>query len=451
MDFRALFHAKNEPAASLVSGGRLTLPASLESGRVPGLAGAILYFVSFTVFALIIWASFARITEVAVASGELAPTGSLVSVEHLEGGLVDRIMVREGQRVERGEVLMTLRPAAASSDLGQLQIRAANLELQRIRLDALLAGNKPDFGKTGLAYPGLAGDQSQVLAAWRELNKQSDNALRSKLAQKKLEIQALEKQRDGLTTQVSIQRQQLEIREKILREGFTSRRDYLDVKLRFEQSKNELVRITGRLETAREEARETITRLAEQGADARSKLVEERSKAASELAETRKSIAKLADRFERLEVRAPVAGLVQELVVTSAGQVLGAGKAAALIVPSGAELVAQVQVKPVDIANISIGQPVNVTITAYDPNLVGILTGKISQVSPATFKTEKGETYYKALVTLDRGWQDRSDEKKLPLIPGMVVRANIVTGAKSIMRYLLKPVFRSLDRAFSER
>ena len=451
MNFRALFRrSQASPVAEPIHGARLTLPASLESGRVPGLASGVLHFASLTVFALIVWASFATITEMAVASGELAPAGSVVAVEHLEGGLVDQILVREGQRVARNETLMILRGASASNDLGQLQVRAAGLELQRIRLDALLAGTTPDFGRTGVEFPALAGDQQKVFDAWRELNKQGYDALSSKQTQKKLAVAALEIQKSGMQTQVDIQRQQLEIRESILKEGFTSRRDYLDAKLRFEQAKTELARIAGQLETVREEARETTSRLAELGADWQGKLVDERSKAASDLAETRKTIAKLTDRFDRLVVRAPVAGVVQELVVKSPGQVLGAGKTAALIVPSGAEVVAQVQVKPDDIAHIAVGQPVNVTITAYDPNLFGVLSGKISRLSPATFQTEKGETYYKAIVALDKNWQDTGGGK-LPLLPGMVVRADIVTGAKSIMRYLLKPVFRSLDRAFSER
>ncbi|MHA1524872.1 MAG: HlyD family type I secretion periplasmic adaptor subunit [Alphaproteobacteria bacterium] len=450
MNFQALSGGQHRhPAAELIDGERLTLPASLESGRVPGLASGVLHFASLTVFAVIIWASFAKITEMAVASGELAPVGSVVAVEHLEGGLVDKILVREGQRVARNEALMVLRGTSASNDLEQLQVRAANLELQRIRLDALLAGTIPDFGTTGAAFPDLAKDQQNVFDAWRDLNKQGYEALRSKLTQKKLAVSALENQNSGLQTQVDIQRQQLEIRASILKEGFTSRRDYLDAKLRFEQAKTDLARIAGQLATEREAVRETTTRLAELSADWRGKLIDERSKAASDLAETRKTLAKLADRATRLVVRAPVAGLVQDLVIKSPGQVLGAGKIAALIVPTSAEVVAQVQVKPDDIGHIAVGQPVNITVTAYDPNVFGVLTGKISHLSPATFQTEKGETYYKAIVALDHSWQETNG--KLPLLPGMVVRANIVTGAKSIMRYLLKPVFRSLDRAFSER
>jgi len=239
------------------------------------------------------------------------------------------------------------------------------------------------------------------------------------------------------------------MRQEMLAEGFTSRKDFLDAQSSFRQAEADLAAINGRLAGAREGVAEARNKALEDKAEARRTLLEDDARISRELAEAEQSLIKFRDRSDRLYIRSPIRGTVKELATKSVGKVLRPGDIAARIVPLADRVVAEVQVSPRDIAYVTPGLDAEITITAIDPSKYGKLRGKVARVSPSTFQTEKGETYYRAVIELDAASLGASDFPTL--LPGMIVQANIVTGAKSVMRYLLKPVVRSLDRAFAER
>jgi adhesin transport system membrane fusion protein len=188
------------------------------------------------------------------------------------------------------------------------------------------------------------------------------------------------------------------------------------------------------------------------------KLSEERVKAASDMAETEQQLVKLADRFERLLVRAPSNGIVQELAPKSIGEVVKAGDPLARIVPAR-ELVAEVRIDPKDSGHIHADADAEIRLLTFDSAIFGSVRGKVEFVSATTFNPPPGqaapgqtstEPYYKATVRL---LQDHvsSGATSYPIAPGMVLQAHIQTGSKSIIRYMFKPVFNSLDLAFAER
>ena len=205
---------------------------------------------------------------------------------------------------------------------------------------------------------------------------------------------------------------------------------------------------------------EAESALAQADAVAAQKIAEERTKATSDLAETERQVAKFSDRFERLLVRAPSAGLVQELAPKAAGEVLKPGDVVARIVPSGFELVAEVRIDPKDSGHIKAGAHAEVKFATFDSAIFGTVPGKVERISATTFSPQFGappfhgqsaaEPYYKAIIRLEHPYVGSGPAKR-PITPGMVVQAEIVTGAKSIVRYLLKPVYNSLDVAFTER
>jgi HlyD family type I secretion membrane fusion protein len=440
------------PMESRVTGDRLTVPLSLEDGGVPGIARSLLNLSSALVLIVIIWASFAEIREFAIAEGALAPTGSEIAVDHLEGGIVEEIMVAEGDIVEAGQPLMRLRAAATNADLRQIEARFASLNLEKIGIDASLTGNEPDFGEAGRAHAGIAANQLDLFRSQRRLETSQEQALRARIAQKKAEIEALSAQRDAVGSQLMIQREQLAMREQVLKEGFTSRKDYLDAQSRFRQAEADLASIGGRLATARQELAEARSRETEASADNRRKLLDDQARIGTELAEARQALAKFRDRSDRLYIRAPVRGAVKELVSLAVGKVISPGQPAARLVPIDGPVVAEVQVHPRDIAYVKPGLRAEVTVTALDPNIFGKFAGHVTRVSPSTFETERGETFYRAIIAIDDDGSGGGAAGTAPtLLPGMVVQANIITGAKSVMRYLLKPVARSLDGALSER
>ena len=161
-------------------------------------------------------------------------------------------------------------------------------------------------------------------------------------------------------------------------------------------------------------------------------------------------IRKQKDRVARLIVRAPVRGVVQSLAVKSIGQVVRPGEAVASIVPLGQELVAEVQIRPDDIGHVAIGYEAQVKITTFDPVRFKAVEGRVRHISPTTFLTEQGEPYYKGVIELTKAYVGEGTNQHR-ILPGMLVQAEIVTGTKSLVRYLLRPIYRSFSTSFSER
>jgi len=401
------------------------------------------------VLAMLIWASFAEIRELAITTGELVPAGSETVVEHLEGGIVDAVLVSEGQLVEVGAPLIRLRAVATASDLEQLDTRTTSLKIEKIRIDANLNDTSIDFGGLDAKHPDIAAIQKEIFVSQRQLDRSRIKVSTARIAQKKAEINTLRSQSTAISGQLANQREQLTMREKMLVEGFTSRKDYLDAQSSFRQAQADLAAINGRLAAAREGLAEATNKASEDRADARRVLLENDARVSRELAEAEQNLLKFRDRSDRLYIRSPIRGTVKELATKSVGKVLRPGDVAARIVPIADRVVAEVQVQPRDVAYVTPGLDAEITITAIDPSIYGKFSGTVTRVSPSTFQTERGETYFRAVIEIDPGLPGVSEMPAL--LPGMIVQANIVTGAKSVMRYLLKPVVRSLDRAFAER
>ena len=429
---------------------RLTLPFALEEGRVPGMLSRLLYLASAFVIACVVWGTITEIRELAIAPGQLEPSGSVQIVQHLEGGIVSEILVTEGEIVEAGDPIVRLQPIAANSDLDQLRSRAAALKLQIERQTAALDGRLPDFGATGREFTDLAHDQMQTFEAERENLTQTKDGLVARVEQKLAEIQSLHSEAASLERQLAIDVEQLEIRKKLMEQGFASRAVVLESKRAWERTNSDLIAVRGRLESAQEGLNEARIKLLETDAGFNNRMTEERTRASAELAELSQSLAKQQDRVTRLIVLAPVRGVVQELGPKALGQVLQPAEMVARIVPTDHELIAEVRIEPKDIGHIRIGDTADVKITTFDPARFGSIGGTVNKISASTFHTPEGDPYYKAIIILEENFV-RLGTQKHAVSPGMVVNAEIITGSKSLTRYLLKPIYRAVDIAFSER
>jgi len=301
---------------------RLTQPVVLEDGRPPRVLSATLYTISGFVLAAIAWGAITDVREVTIAPGQMIPSDYVHTVNHLEGGIVAEILVQEGQRVTEGQPLIRLEPTATASDLQQLEARRANQTLQIIRLDAQSRGIKPDIGAMGSAYPQLVEEQLKLYTSAMDHRRQERTTLMAKVDQRNSEIATLSAELETAKAQVQVQLEQFEIQSKLVAQGLTSRKMYLDVKAVLTKVQGDVASIENKLVTARAAVAEAESALAESDATAAHKNAEERTKAAADLAETERQIAKFSDRFDRLLVRAPSSGLVQEIVPKAPGEVL---------------------------------------------------------------------------------------------------------------------------------
>jgi membrane fusion protein, adhesin transport system len=439
---------------------RLTQPLLLEDGRPPRVLVATLMTISGFVIATIVWASLTRVREVTIAQGQVVPRGQVQTIQHLEGGIVAEIFVNEGSRVTAQQPLVRLRPESTTGERNQYEARRAALKLQLIRLEAQSRDETPDFGELAKSFPDLATEQEKLYVSAVIQRRQERATLAAKVAQKRGEIATLISGLESANAQIEVQLELVEMQEHLSNLGTGSRKSWLEAKSVLQRSEGDRLNVQGKLDTGKEALKEAESSLAEADAKAQQKLSEERVKAASDLAETEQQLVKLADRSDRLLIRAPSDGIVQELTPKSIGEVVRPGDLVARIVPTGRELVAEVHIDPKDSGHIRVDADAEIRLLTYDSAIFGPIQGKVEYLSATTFSPPPGqqnppgqnvsEPYYKATIRL---LQDhvRSGTTNYPIAPGMVLQAHIQTGSKSIVRYMFKPVFNSLDVAFTER
>ncbi|MEQ9518283.1 MAG: HlyD family type I secretion periplasmic adaptor subunit [Parvibaculum sp.] len=428
---------------------KLALPLTLEESGPPRFYQHLLITGGVFLLLAIIWGTVTEIRELARAEGEVTPAGQVQLVQHLEGGIVSEVLVNEGEVVEKGQALLRLQPVAAEGDLGQLTARRAALTFKLERLSAFVEA-RPMSSDLASKDAQLFAEENALLNSAITAADRQREGLMARIEQRQTEVGSLAGQKESLRKQVELILEQVNMREGLVEKGLVSRIVCLETRRSLEQTRVQLITTAGSLASAREALREAEFGLEELDATLINTALEERSKAAAELAEADSAINKLTDRVTRLTVFAPVEGIVQDLAAKTIGEVIEPGGLVAQLIPMNDELVAEVRVMPIDIGHIQVGHPASIKITTYDPARFGDIPGEVRRISATTFRDEKDEPYYKVIIALSKPHVGLGAEHH-SILPGMVVNAEIVTGSKSLVRYLLKPVFRSLDMAFTER
>lgn len=429
----------------------LAMPIELEEGAPPALTRAALAIISGVMILLLVWSNIAQVRERSTAFGEISPYGSTREVAHLEGGIVEDVYVEPGEEVAEGAPLARLRVENAGGEFSRFAARRGNLLLVAERLSAQAEDRIPDFGVGAEEWPAIAVEQRAIYTAAVSQHKGAMETLTAKEASAKFEVAGVEAEAATNTELRSLARQQLAIQEELIEEGFTSRQAYIDAQAAYASASAAARAAQTRLEQARGALASATAERESADAAYRNRAAEERARALAELAEIKQPLLSLEDQAERLTLRAPIGGLVKSIAVKGKGDVVRPGGVVAEITPTDDRLVAEVRIEPKDIGHVNIGQETEITVTTFDPNRYGKLAGSISHISADTFVDERtGAPYYIAYVALES-----EDLEQISLLerlsPGMEVRADIITRSRSLMQYLLKPVERSLDRAFSER
>lgn len=430
---------------------RLALPLALEDGRPPKVFESALYIISGFLLAAFIWASISEIREVSIASGEIKPSGSVHPVQHLEGGIVSEILVSAGQTVRQGDTLLRMRPESSTSDLQQLTTRNATLRARAIRLRAELNSEAPKFGDLESSHPEIVADQLTQYHAGKQRTSTELVFLNTQIAHREAELAATEAEIAALKIQVEIANEQLQIQVKLAGKGYSSKKTYLETKAAYQRTEASYIGAQGQRAISRQALAQATAERDRTIALANNTIAEQFATVTAEIAELHDSLERHQDRHQRLAVRAPVSGIVKDVIPNGPGAVVRPGDLVVEVVPVNQALVAEVEIKPSDIGHIRLGHAAEVSITTFDANLFGKLTGNVSHISPSTFKREQdGEPYFKAVIALNGNTVGAADMTK-PIQTGMIVQAEIITGKKSLARYMLKPIYRSLDSAFSER
>ncbi len=426
--------------------------AATRSGARP-TAYFLLFIIALFFVVFLSWANWATLDEVTRGDGTVIPSSQIQVVQNLEGGIVAGISVREGEVVDKDQILVRIDQTQAAA--GYRESRARYLSLL-----AAVARLKAEVDGTEVAFPGevldgaanVAADELALFASRRSGLKTDLAILRRQEDQRRQELVELRGRLVRLKESYKLVTEELKIIEPLVANGVVSKVELL--RLRREANNIKGDREATRLAIPRASAalREATQRIEERKISLRTESLQELNQKSAELAVVAETIASGKDRAFRADVRSPVHGTVKQLLVNTVGGIIRPGQDLVEIVPLEDSLLIEARVRPADIAFLRPGQDATVKITAYDFSIYGGLKAKVENISADTIEDEqkKGETFYRIRLRTERAYLG-TEQEPLPIIPGMTASVDILTGEKTVLDYLLKPVLKVRERALRER
>lgn len=424
-------------------------------GGAPRRATLLLVVIVVMFAAGLAWAGWAELDEVTRGEGRVIPAGRNQVVQSLEGGIVKDILVRAGDHVEQGDLLLRIDDTGFSSDLGELIAKDASLRTKLVRLRHELAGDAaapPDFPSElrELAPETVAAELELYSSRRRSLAGQK-YVLEERVQQRKRELAELAVNQSRIDANLVLAREEESLKKPLAERGVVPRTDVIrlqreiaDLEGQLATSKEQRPRLEAAIREAEGQVEELELRFSE---DAQSEF----SEATAEFTIVRESMRSARDRVVRTEIRAPVGGIINALNVNTIGGVVSAGESLVEIVPVEDLLRVEVKVRPSDIAFVHPNQPALVKITAYDFSIYGGLEGAVEKISADTSIDEDTREVFYLVTVRTEDSELGSGERKLSIIPGMVASVDIMTGKKTVLDYLLKPINKARQEALRER
>lgn len=416
----------------------------------PRGARSILYVIIVFCFAFCLWASFAQLDEFARGEGRIIPLQHVQIVQNLEGGILAELYVSEGESVERGQALLRIDDTRFSSSLKEAGVTFAQLEIRSSRLRAEAVQDV--FSIEGNHHwPDKLAERERRLYQSRQYELKNKKAvLQQQIEQKTLEREELSAKNEWLVRSLNLLKEELLKTQEAAVGGAVSEVEILRMRrqlndLSGEQQASALA--LPRIDSNIEEARDKL--MGVELAFQRS-AQEELNEVTHELSKLTEVSSALADRVDRTRVRSPVAGTVKRFLVNTVGGVIQPGMDIVEIVPSEDRMLVEAKIKPADIAYIYPGLRAHIRFSAYDFAVLGGIDGELVHISPDTIEDDKGQSYYLVKIETRAAFQDGKG-KELPIISGMTVTVDILTGQKTVMSYLLKPLLKTTQLAMKER
>jgi membrane fusion protein, adhesin transport system len=434
----------------LAGRGRLAQSIRLEEQGPDRLARAAIGILVAAIAGFVLWAAVTEVGEIAPASGEVTPVGLVKRIQHLEGGIVSAINVREGDLVDEGQVLLELESGTVSPDLEQLRARFAALELQQAQLRAIGNNETSRIEAKNGRFGHLAAAQETLLRSKRDALEAQEAVLRQQGQQRRAELDSQIAQERSVVAQVTAIEEQIRIRTATFEKGYTSRVILLEQQRELARINTQLAELQGQIIRSRESIAEVDARIAELRARNQLDATQEIGKVTNDLAEIRETIDKAQDRFKRLTIRSPVRGIVKGLQTETIGGVIAPGSTILEVIPIDAQLIVEARVLTKDIGFVHAGQQALIKVATYDYTRFGGINGQIDTISATTFQDDKGNGFYRARIRLEKNHVGDDPARNL-VIPGMTVLADIRTGDKTVLAYLLKPIVRASSEALRER
>ncbi len=393
---------------------------TMDHGKNPWLAFMSVGLLALMLIAFFAWAAYSELEEVTRGQGRVIPSSREQVIQSLDPGILTELKVREGDTVTKGQLLLRIDDTRASAMFRELEAKTVSLASSAARLRAEAYGGKPEFPEDVDRFP--------------EVKKREERAFRTR-------TRALETSLAGLKRGVRLLDKEIKITDPMVKRGLVSEVELL----RLRRQRNELaVKISDRRDKFRSDAAADLIKFE------------------SELSQSRESLIARADAFKRKEIYSPMKGTVKAIRINTIGGVVSAGQEIMTIVPTEDSLIIEAFVRPADVAFLHAGQDAVVKVSAYDYAIYGGLDGKVENISPDTLRDERGgntpvadvadeaNSYYRVLVRTKENALTTPDGRELPIIPGMTASVEMLTGRKTVLQYLVKPLNRA-GEALRER
>ena len=428
--------------------GRSRLSQALELEEKPDNRYLRLCLYGLGVAALIFfpWAALTPITQVVHASGEVIPEGNINVVQHLEGGIVSRVDVEDGDQVREGQVMLELRPTLVESDYKAVEQQLKNLLLQQRQLQAVIRGDAEailEQGKVSTA-------QRQLLKS-RLLNKTDQIAVaEAQIRQKREEIAGLSDQISRFQQEQVLFREQRGMYVDLVKAGAASRLSLLNADQQVAASNTKLAELKGTRARSQQLLQEALANLRNLKSGLELEQNSQIAALVNEEAVVSENIKKLRNQLERTRISAPINGVVSYLRYRSPGSVIAPGAVVMSVVPTDAVKLVEARVPSGDIGFVTVGQEVDVKLQPYDSSVYGTVPGKVVSIAPSTIQDPVDHRYYyRTRIRLDQQFVDEKN-RRYPVQVGMPVVADIQGLRRSVLQYLFKPFSRTLNSAMRE-
>jgi membrane fusion protein, adhesin transport system len=397
---------------------------------------------------LVVWAALAHVDEVTRGEARVIPSRQLQVVQSLDGGIVSEILVREGQVVDAGQLLLRVEETRATAGVRESAATGMALRARSARLRALAEGRpfQPPTAQSDEERRVVEEERRIYASRLSELDAQLA-VVRQQMAQRQQQQSEAQARRGASQRGLELAQQELTQTRPLLASGAVSQVDILRLEREITKFRGDVEQAGAQIAQAQAAMGESQRKIQEAELTFRNEARVELADATGKLNALTENAVGLADKVAKSQIKSPVRGRVQRLLANTVGGVVQPGKDIVEIVPLDDTLVLEARVQPRDIAFITPGQQATVKFSAYDFSIYGGLEAKVENISPDTIVDEKGNAFYLVRVrTTKPGFTD-----KLPIIPGMTAEVDVLTGNKSVLHYLLKPVLKVRDGALRER
>lgn len=418
----------------------------------PLQAKSILYSVAIIFLILLLWAAFAKIDEITRGEGEVIPSMQMQVVQSVDGGVVKEVLVQEGDHVKKGQLLVRIDPTRFTSNLNEVTAKIFALETKVKRLTAQVNGSAyaaspiPEGVSPSEAATILSQESQYYSESMRELS------ARTMTNQGSVSQRQQESQRASAALAQAERAYQMAVRElnttrPLLNTGAVSEMDILRLERDVSNADGERKQAAANVRAMNASVGEARSRTSEGAVTLKNQWRNELAEAQAQLVSLKGSVSGVADRVKTTDIRSPANGIVQRIHFNTLGGVVKPGDQVAEIVPLDGKMIVEAKVSPKDIAFIRPGLEAVVKFNAYDFSIYGGMDATVTHISPDTITDDKDNTYYLVRAVTKKP----SFGQGLSVIPGMTVQLDIMTGKKTVLSYLMKPILKAKSNALTER